>query len=164
MKGYNPMGKLSSFTYQKQGLFPQNGQVNYRPNERAWNVNDRSKLRDKYNRNGEFENSTELTRGPRAYNNSASSDSSGEIMDLGLAVRSDEYNLQAFPTEYESAKFYIIKSYSEDDIHKSIKYNVWSSTPNGNKKLDAAFRDVEAKATEKNSKCPMFLFFSVSQN
>ncbi|KAM3714777.1 hypothetical protein ACJW31_01G359300 [Castanea mollissima] len=162
LKGYNPMGKLSSFTYQKQGLFPQNGQVNYRPNGRAWNVNDRSKLRDKYNRNGEFENSTELTRGPRAYNKSASSDSSGEIVDLGLAIRSDEYNLQDFPIEYENAKFYIIKSYSEDDIHKSIKYNVWSSTPNGNKKLDAAFRDVEAKATEKNSKCPMFLFFSVN--
>jgi hypothetical protein len=36
------------------------------------------------------------------------------------------------------------------------------STPNGNKKLDAAFRDAEAKAIEKSNKYPIFLFFSVS--
>lgn len=162
LKGYNPIGKLSSFTYPKQGLFPNNGQVNYRPNGRAWNVNDRNKSRDRYNRNGEFEASTELTRGPRAYNKSVPSESSVENVELGLTVRRDEYNPQDFQTEYENAKFYIIKSYSEDDVHKSIKYNVWSSTPNGNKKLDAAFRDVEAKASEKSTKCPMFLFFSVS--
>ncbi|GMY05064.1 YTH domain-containing protein ECT1 isoform X1 [Fagus crenata] len=162
LKGYNPIGKLSSFTYPKQGLFPNNGQVSYRPNGRAWNVNDRNKSRDRYSRNGEFEASTELTRGPRAYNKSVPSESSVENVELGLTVRRDEYNLQDFQTEYENAKFYIIKSYSEDDVHKSIKYNVWSSTPNGNKKLDAAFRDVEAKASEKSIKCPMFLFFSVN--
>jgi len=31
----------------------------------------------------------------------------------------------------------------------SSKYDIWSSTPIGNKKLDAAFSDVEAKASEK---------------
>jgi hypothetical protein len=43
-----------------------------------------------------------------------------------------------------------------------FKYDVWSSTPIGNKKLDAAFSDVEAKASEKSSKYQIILFFSVS--
>nr|CAB3452032.1 unnamed protein product [Digitaria exilis] len=46
----------------------------------------------------------------------------------------------------------------EDDVHKSIKYNVWASTPNGNKKLDAAYQD----AKEKSSESPVFLLFSVN--
>lgn len=68
-----------------------------------------------------------------------------------------QYNLPDFPEEYADAKFFIIKSYSEDDVHKSIKYNVWASTPNGNKKLDAAYKE----AQEKPNGCPVFLFFSV---
>ena len=70
----------------------------------------------------------------------------------------DQYNHADFPVEHTEAKFFIIKSYSEDDVHKSIKYNVWASTPNGNKKLDAAYRE----AQEKSAGCPVFLFFSVS--
>ncbi|KAF5444395.1 hypothetical protein F2P56_036877 [Juglans regia] len=162
LKDYHPIGKFSSFTYPKQGLLPHNGQMNYRPNGRAGNLNDRYKSRDKYNWTGELEALTELTRGPRAHAKSSPLDSSGEKEAFGFSVRRDQYNLDDFQTDYENAKFYIIKSYSEDDIHKSIKYDVWSSTPNGNKKLDATFRDAEAKATEKSSRCPIFLFFSVN--
>eukprot|EP00850_Spirogloea_muscicola_P015271 SM000115S23950 [mRNA] locus=s115:291818:293258:- [translate_table: standard] len=46
----------------------------------------------------------------------------------------------------------------EDDVHKSIKYGVWASTPNGNRRLDDAYR--EAQAT--TGGCPVFLFFSVN--
>merc|ERR1712129_336804 len=35
--------------------------------------------------------------------------------------------------------FYVIKSFGEDDVHKSIKYNLWCSTERGNRKLDEAF-------------------------
>ncbi|XP_022147617.1 uncharacterized protein LOC111016499 isoform X2 [Momordica charantia] len=70
----------------------------------------------------------------------------------------DQYNKADFPEEYSEAKFFVIKSYSEDDVHKSIKYNVWASTPNGNKKLDAAYQE----AQEKPNGCPVFLFFSVN--
>ncbi|XP_061363474.1 YTH domain-containing protein ECT4-like isoform X2 [Gastrolobium bilobum] len=70
----------------------------------------------------------------------------------------DEYNKADFPEEYTDAKFFIIKSYSEDDIHKSIKYSVWASTQNGNKKLDAAYQE----AQQKPGGCPVFLFFSVN--
>ncbi|XVE48559.1 hypothetical protein DITRI_Ditri01bG0011400 [Diplodiscus trichospermus] len=55
-----------------------------------------------------------------------------------------------------------VKSYSEDDVHKSMKYDVWSSTPNGNRKLDAAFHEAEARESETGTKCPIFLFFSVN--
>ncbi|KAE8007931.1 hypothetical protein FH972_004486 [Carpinus fangiana] len=72
----------SSYSYFYPGMFPHNGQMNYRPNGRVWNVNDRSKPKDKYNRNGEFEAPTELTRGPRAHNKSAPSDSTGEKIGL----------------------------------------------------------------------------------
>ncbi|PPS14591.1 hypothetical protein GOBAR_AA05970 [Gossypium barbadense] len=70
----------------------------------------------------------------------------------------EQYNLVEFPVDYDDAKFFVIKSYSEDDVHKSIKYNVWASTPNGNKKLDAAYQE----AQQKSGHCPIFLFFSVN--
>lgn len=70
----------------------------------------------------------------------------------------EQYNKVDFPEEYTDAKFFVIKSYSEDDVHKSIKYNVWASTPNGNKKLDAAYQE----AQQKSGSCPVFLLFSVS--
>lgn len=69
----------------------------------------------------------------------------------------EQYNKADFPEDYTDAKFFVIKSYSEDDVHKSIKYNVWASTPNGNKKLDTAYQE----AQQKSGSCPVFLFFSV---
>lgn len=45
----------------------------------------------------------------------------------------DKYNRTDFVENCTDAKFFIIKSYCEGDIYKSIKYNVWSSTPSGNK-------------------------------
>ncbi|KAK4706702.1 hypothetical protein R3W88_033741 [Solanum pinnatisectum] len=33
----------------------------------------------------------------------------------------------------------------EDDVHNSIKYNIWASTPNGNKKLDVAYQEAQQK-------------------
>ncbi|KAJ8529041.1 hypothetical protein K7X08_035876 [Anisodus acutangulus] len=70
----------------------------------------------------------------------------------------EQYNHPNFSVTYTDAKFFIIKSYSEDDVHKSIKYNVWASTPNGNKKLDAAYQE----AQQVSGGCPVFLFFSVN--
>ncbi|RWW34985.1 hypothetical protein GW17_00000204, partial [Ensete ventricosum] len=80
------------------------------------------------------------------------------IQDSAVIPERDQYNKSDFPETYSEAKFFIIKSYSEDDIHKSIKYNVWASTPHGNKKLDAAYQE----SKEKTSGCPVFLFFSVN--
>lgn len=115
---------------------------------------------------------TELNKGPRAGRNRnlkgfvpngtiaargqglpANSEAQGSV----VVPEKDQYNKADFPETYSDAKFFIIKSYSEDDIHKCIKYNVWASTPHGNKKLDAAYQE----ATDKSSGCPVFLFFSV---
>ncbi|KAK4258265.1 hypothetical protein QN277_007734 [Acacia crassicarpa] len=78
--------------------------------------------------------------------------------EISVVPDRDQYNKSDFPEEYSDAKCFIIKSYSEDDIHKSIKYNVWASTQNGNKKLDAAYQE----AQQKPGGCPVFLFFSVN--
>ncbi|XVF45917.1 hypothetical protein PTKIN_Ptkin02bG0246600 [Pterospermum kingtungense] len=157
-KGYYPTGK-SPFNNQKQGFFQHNGPMNYRSNGRVWNRNDRYR---KANRDIDFEGSAELTRGPRTSNRAAPLDPSIKKEDLGLALYKDKYNLIDFQTEYENAKFFVIKSYSEDDVHKSMKYDVWSSTPNGNRKLDAAFHEAKARESETSTKCPIFLFFSVN--
>ncbi|XP_052881876.1 YTH domain-containing protein ECT2 isoform X3 [Gossypium arboreum] len=111
----------------------------------------------------------EQNRGPRtnrsknqlmvkAYTSKAgNSDAEGNII-----IYTDQYNKDDFPIDYVDAKFFVIKSYSEDDVHKSIKYNVWSSTPHGNRKLDSAFEDAQKIAAGKPSGCPIFLFFSVN--
>ena len=40
---------------------------------------------------------------------------------------------------------FVIKSYSEEDVHKAIKYNVWTSTNKGNKILNQAFKSASEK-------------------
>lgn len=54
-------------------------------------------------------------------------------------------------------RFFVIKSYSEDDIHRSIKYEIWCSTEHGNKRLDQAFRDRDKNGV-------IYLFFSVNSS
>ncbi|KAJ0730259.1 putative YTH domain-containing protein [Helianthus annuus] len=82
-----------------------------------------------------------------------------EVMEKASSTPNrEQYNHPDFPITYEDAKFFVIKSYSEDDVHKSVKYNVWASTQNGNKKLDAAYQE----AQQKSGSCPVFLFFSVN--
>ncbi|WCJ23228.1 evolutionarily conserved C-terminal region 7 [Euphorbia peplus] len=80
-----------------------------------------------------------------------------------IIIHTDQYNKDDFVVDYADAKFFVIKSYSEDDVHKSIKYNVWSSTPHGNKKLQNAYEDAQRVTTAGRSRCcPIFLFFSVN--
>lgn len=74
----------------------------------------------------------------------------------------EQFNSSEFVTEYDDAKHFIIKSYSEDNVVKSIQYGVWASTPNGNKKLDEAYQDAQRRAAASSSRCPVFLFFSVN--
>ncbi|KAL2534886.1 evolutionarily conserved C-terminal region 7 [Abeliophyllum distichum] len=112
---------------------------------------------------------TEQNRGPRtnklknqlavkAYTTRVGdSDAQGNII-----IYTDQYNKGDFPVDYMNAKFFVIKSYSEDDVHKSIKYNVWSSTPNGNKKLNSAYEDAQRIAAADSRGCCIFLFFSVN--
>ncbi|KAL9685525.1 hypothetical protein QQ045_022976 [Rhodiola kirilowii] len=79
-----------------------------------------------------------------------------------ITIHPDHYNKEDLLVDYANAKFFVIKSYSEDDVHKSIKYNVWSSTPNGNKKLNNAYEDAQSLSGGIPGSCPIFLFFSVN--
>ncbi|KAM8946885.1 YTH domain-containing family protein 1 isoform 2-T2 [Pelodytes ibericus] len=65
------------------------------------------------------------------------------------------YNPKDFDWNLKNGRVFIIKSYSEDDIHRSIKYSIWCSTEHGNKRLDSAFRSMNAKG-------PVYLLFSVN--
>ena len=67
----------------------------------------------------------------------------------------NQYNPKEFNLNPKNARYFIIKSYSEDDIHRSIKYSIWCSTDHGNKRLDAAYREREGKG-------PIYLLFSVN--
>lgn len=127
-------------------------------------------------RNENIDGLNELNRGPRAKGfknqkgfapvtlvvkgqNVPSSETVNEEKDeMPTLPDREQYNKADFAEDYTDAKFFVIKSYSEDDVHKSIKYNVWASTPNGNKKLDAAYQE----AQQKSGGCPVFLFFSVN--
>ncbi|KAK1390335.1 YTH domain-containing protein [Heracleum sosnowskyi] len=128
------------------------------------------KVETKFNGgSGSSDVSSEQNRGPRTSklsnqlavkshtSVSGESDAQGSII-----IDRNLYNKADFPLDYVNAKFFVIKSYSEDDVHKSIKYNVWSSTPNGNRNLYIAYDDARRIAGEEPKGCPIFLFFSVN--
>ncbi|XP_019448459.1 PREDICTED: uncharacterized protein LOC109351410 isoform X2 [Lupinus angustifolius] len=116
------------------------------------------------NCNGTLDILSEQNRGPRAskLKNQISSENNSVDNNKSNAstakFQNESVNRSDFATDYKDAKFFVIKSYSEDNVHKSIKYGVWASTPNGNRKLDAAYH----QAKEKQDACPIFLFFSVN--
>ncbi|RWW30874.1 hypothetical protein BHE74_00053750 [Ensete ventricosum] len=113
-----------------------------------------------YSRNGNLDFLNEQNRGPRASRtNNQMTEHNPSLDNRNSSSRVDRklYDNPDFITEYKDAKFFVIKSYSEDNVHKSIKYGVWASTSNGNKKLDSAYLE----ANKKEDPCPVFLFFSV---
>lgn len=74
---------------------------------------------------------------------------------LAKLKSTNDYNPKEFSLRLKDVRFFIIKSYSEDDIHRSIKYSVWTSTEHGNRRLNDAFK-------EHHKKGPMYLLFSVN--
>jgi hypothetical protein len=101
---------------------------------------------------------------------SSSSSSSSKSADLNPAVAAQLGNYSSATVELirklkpnpisfdcnpKKARFFIIKSFQADDVHKSIKYGVWSSTMNGNKRLDQAYRESAASG-------PLYLLYSVN--
>ncbi|GAA5993171.1 hypothetical protein JCM5350_005395 [Sporobolomyces pararoseus] len=76
-------------------------------------------------------------------------------IDVNSLVQKKGYNPSVFDLRPQNARFFVIKSYTEEDVHKSLKYEIWASTDLGNKRLDKAFR-------ESADKGPIYLFFSVN--
>ncbi|XP_038981389.1 YTH domain-containing protein ECT4-like isoform X2 [Phoenix dactylifera] len=175
-KGYLPINKFASYTNQgKGGLLYPSSSINLKEDGRSLVGSEKLKARNKLHGLGDFDLLNEQNRGPRT--NSSKSSWNSEVAPVGsltaeknqnssisisAIVNKDDFNHPDFPTKYDHALFYVIKSYSEDDIHKSIKYNVWASTSNGNQRLDNAFQVAQEKMAGNGSKCPVFLFFSVN--
>ena len=109
--------------------------------------------------NGPLDFLNEQSRGPRATKPKKQPEGDSKDEKPSTGVGRELYNRPDFVTEYTNARFFIIKSYSEDNVHKSVKYGVWASTTNGNKKLDSAY----CEAKEKEEHCPIFLLFSVTK-
>uniref|UniRef100_A0A3Q2YFZ2 YTH domain-containing family protein n=1 Tax=Hippocampus comes TaxID=109280 RepID=A0A3Q2YFZ2_HIPCM len=81
---------------------------------------------------------------------------SGEVHPVLEKLRAlNNYNPKDFEWNLKNGRVFIIKSYSEDDIHRSIKYSIWCSTEHGNKRLDGAYRSLGGKG-------PLYLLFSVN--
>ncbi|KAH7681469.1 YTH domain-containing protein [Dioscorea alata] len=110
------------------------------------------------------EASTKQARGPRFNKSESYVVASEKTNILGFSICRDNFNKSDFQTKYKQALFFMIKSYCEDNIHKSIKYSVWSSTPYGNKKLEDAYQNAEAESRVNGKICPIFLFFSVNSS
>lgn len=66
-------------------------------------------------------------------------------------VNSAEFDI----SKIENARFFIIRSNNDDDIHKAVKYGLWTSTPNSNALLNTAYE--ESKKTNDD----VYLVFSV---
>ncbi|KAJ6835754.1 uncharacterized protein M6B38_330070 [Iris pallida] len=174
-KAYLPISKIPSYTSQgKGGILHPNSHNTVKGYGKNWVGVEKVKVRNNHQGFGDSNLQNEQYCGPRISNTKTSSNSAIDFVgsldavktdtfSIPVAtVRKDMYNLSDFTTKYDQGLFYVIKSYSEDDVHKSIKYNVWASTPNGNKRLDNAFQIAQEKMVEKGSKCPVFLFFSVN--
>ncbi|KIK93796.1 hypothetical protein PAXRUDRAFT_828613 [Paxillus rubicundulus Ve08.2h10] len=76
-------------------------------------------------------------------------------VDLPTLIATKGYNPPNFDIRPQFARYFVIKSYTEDDVHKSLKYEIWSSTDPGNKRLDKAFKECAGRG-------PIYLFFSVN--
>jgi len=169
-KGYLPSSKfvMHSNNQGKISVYQSKG-INVKESGRSWNNGEKLKMRSKLNGHGDSEsnenNHTDNSKhslSPQSDVGLPSSGGANASIPSHVAISKNAYNLSDFVTKYEQALFFVIKSYSEDDIHKSIKYNVWASTPNGNKRLDSAYRLAQERMAEKGTKCPVFLFFSVN--
>lgn len=74
---------------------------------------------------------------------------------VGRLKAENKYNPSEMTLSMTNARFFVIKSYAEDDIHRSIKYSIWTSTEHGNRRLDQAFREQKGKGH-------IYLLFSVN--
>ncbi|XP_055848688.1 YTH domain-containing family protein isoform X2 [Episyrphus balteatus] len=82
-----------------------------------------------------------------------------DCSEIVLKQLKDRNNYNPMEMDMQNAnlsRYFVIKSYSEDDIHRSIKYEIWCSTDHGNKKLDDAFKERMKEGGH------VMLFFSVN--
>ncbi|CAA6665730.1 unnamed protein product [Spirodela intermedia] len=165
IQGLHSCDKISPYHNQVKSVVPYtNSGFSVKENGQSWVGSDKLKTRNKLG----IDFLNEQNRGPRTSSHKSASESGSDVAGVFSAddcngqntispdidIKREDYNLEDFPTKYEHALFFVIKSYSEDDIHKSIKYNVWASTPNGNQRLDNAFQISQAKMGRRAANAP----------
>ncbi|KAL1915124.1 uncharacterized protein VTP21DRAFT_7605 [Calcarisporiella thermophila] len=92
---------------------------------------------------------------PSNKNNNSVAKETSDGKDHPSCLANYNLNPKIFNLKPANARYFVIKSYTEDDIHKSLKYGIWASTEIGNRRLDKAFQENEGKG-------PVYLFFSVN--
>lgn len=120
---------------------------------RSWSAPRSRSMNSNYSGNTNQSNSASSSSGQVNVSSATSALPPNPVLDKLKSA--NQYNPKDFNLNPKGARFFIIKSYSEDDIHRSIKYSVWCSTEQGNKRLDAAYKEREGKG-------PIFLFYSVN--
>ncbi|KAJ1556967.1 YTH domain-containing protein 2 [Nowakowskiella sp. JEL0078] len=96
--------------------------------------------------------STSTPRAPQSFSDDERRKRVQEMLiSRGLNPSSKQFNTN--PTH---ARYFVIKSYTEDDIHKSLKYSIWASTEIGNRRLNQAYQESMSTGT------PIYLLYSVN--
>uniref|UniRef100_A0A336LLS9 CSON001857 protein n=1 Tax=Culicoides sonorensis TaxID=179676 RepID=A0A336LLS9_CULSO len=150
---YNNQGP-SSYSHHNSNHHSNNMNHNYQHNNARYPRSD-----DYPNYNGPQSSQNMPQHRPNAPANAIQSESVSNEPPVTLETLLDmsKYNPAQFEIEnIHLARFFVIKSYSEDDIHRSIKYNIWCSTEHGNKRLDQAFHEREKEGGA------VYLFYSVN--
>ena len=144
-------------------LFSQSGAAPAHPNpmHKGMNNSNNSNNNKKYqpNMNKKYNN-------PNTTNNAATLNGyypktpinylkNSELIDAKYNPKEFQYNGEA--EQGKESKFFIIKSYSKEDVVHSIRHGVWCSTESGNAKLNQAFAD-----KQKAQHMSVYLFFSVN--
>lgn len=94
---------------------------------------------------------------------------------LALTQQISSFSVSTMAAKPIYSRFFIIKSYTEEDVHKAIKYQLWSSTARGNEILDEAFADLVELKNKKGgghdpetrqaiSEAQVYLLFSVNKS
>jgi len=136
--GFNPGGDFNPYQQQQQPYYYPN--MYKQPNFYSQPKNNFYQQQNQFDENS-FQNSLKYVN-----------EKYPDLMKINQSFTGITQRIQA----QSQPKFYVIKSFTEEDIHKSIKYGVWSSTREGNKKLTNAYIDCKKKNSD------VFLFFSMN--
>ena len=79
-----------------------------------------------------------------------------EREDALLALRHNiSLSCGAFNAEPQHARMFVVKSFTEDDVHKAMKYGIWTSLPHNNRTFSAAWEGEIG---------PVYFLFSVNKS
>lgn len=85
-------------------------------------------------------------------------DSYAEMSKIRLLFRScEDMNDPKFnPSKLNDAEFFVLRSTCDDDIHKAIKYGLWTSTHATNLMLNQTYNDCQRRGV------PVYLIFTLA--